>query len=39
MKPTKLPKCRRSKCERQVAYPGAIFCGAACCAMYEGGDR
>lgn len=29
--------CRR--CGARVVYPGAIFCGAACTAMYEAGDR
>jgi len=25
-------------CEKPVAYRGALFCGAACCARYEAGD-
>lgn len=31
-------KCKLCK-EKPVAYPGAVFCGAACCARWEAGDR
>ena len=26
-------------CGKSHAYPGAIFCGAACCARWEAGER
>lgn len=29
--------CRR--CGKPLAYPGALYCGAACCARLEAGDR
>ena len=29
--------CKR--CGKKLAYVGAIFCGAACSARWEGGDR
>lgn len=27
------------RCGRKLAYPGALFCGASCCARWEAGDR
>ena len=29
--------CKR--CGQPLAYPGAVFCGSACCARWEAGDR
>ncbi len=27
------------RCGAAPAYPGAVYCGAACCALWEAGDR
>jgi hypothetical protein len=31
-------ECERAGCDRRVAYPGAIYCGAACSALAEAGE-
>lgn len=31
-------KCKREGCNEPLAYPGAVYCGAACCALAEAGE-
>lgn len=31
-------KCKREGCNEPLPYPGAVYCGAACCALAEAGE-
>ncbi len=33
-----LPKCARKTCDKPLAYPGAMYCGAGCTARAEAGE-
>lgn len=35
--PRSKDRCARKGCTNPVAYPGAIYCGAACTALAEAG--